>query len=120
MDAHRGPPAERPNVPVRAGRSGRSPGPTLLFLLARCRAERGIIRCCSPAGDLRGAKTGSPPPSRGMKHAIRRLVLLAAVSAFAAPSAPSADDFGTYTQYACRTPDGSPAPADGFSRIYFG
>src|SRR3954464_1518640 len=68
-----------------------------------------------PAGELRGAKTGWPVPSRRMKHAIRRLVLFGlATSALAAP-APAVAEFGTYTQYACRTPDGAPAPADGFA-----
>src|SRR4051794_20051131 len=54
-----------------------------------------------------------------MKHAFRRLVLSSlAAGLLAAPTAHA--DFGTYTQYACRTPDGAPAPADGFQHVHFG
>src|SRR5690349_19829009 len=53
-----------------------------------------------------------------MKLALRCLILVALVGlTLAAPPAAFAEG-GTYTQWVCRLPDGSPAPTQGFKRSY--
>src|SRR5689334_1617894 len=76
------------------------------------------LPCSPPAGDLRGAKTSSPPPGRSMKHAIRSTVLLVFATGLLAVPPTAVAEAGTYTQWVCRTPDGTPAPVEGFLHVY--
>src|SRR3954451_7986197 len=74
-----------------------------------------------PAGEFRGAKTGLSPPSRRMKHARACLIsvaLLVGLVAVPAASFAAEPDGGTYAFWACRTPDGKPAPTDMFAKTY--